>query len=231
MFEWAVIETKPAPCVVIVDLEARRHTTSRRFPSAAERLDPRSRLLEAGAGHLDAVADLERVMARAAAAQVSEWAAAEAAARLRLPHRIALARLSEAVVLVDQLPATLAALEAGAITAAHASALVGLLEPVSDDKRTEVEAAALERAGTQTVGNLRARVRRIIAKLDAAAALRRLVAAAKGRKVALYGDDDGMSTLAALLPGPLARACYETIKAYATACEFDDEGNRDPRSL
>ena len=40
-----------------------------------------------------------------------------------------------------------------------------LLEPVSDDKRAEVEAAALERAGSQTVDNLRARVRRALARL------------------------------------------------------------------
>ena len=139
--------------------------------------------------------------------------------------------MEEAVVLVEQLPATLAALEAGQISPAHARALVDLLRPVSDDKRAAVEAAALERAGAQTVNNLRARVRRLIARLDAAAALRRMVAAAKGRKVALYGDDDGMATLAAHLPGPLARACHETLKAYATACEFDEDGNRDPRSL
>ena len=258
------IDAIPAPCVVVVDLEAHR--------SARETggLDPRGRLLEVGAGHLDAVADLERVMARAAAAQVrelasfarcrpsswdrqpgekgaassasraarpatlvpvSEWAAAEVAARLRLPQRAAQSRLAEAVFLVDRLPATLAALEAGAITTGHARVLVDLLEPVSDDKRTEIETAALELAGAQTVDNMRVRVRRLIAKHDAAAALRRLVSAAKGRRVALYGDEDGMATLAAHLPAPLARACAETLKAYARACEFDDEGNRDPRSL
>ncbi len=264
----SVIGTTPAPCVVIVDLEARRH--ARPAASGPELLDPRPRLLEDGAGHLDAVADLDRVMARATAAQarelaafarcrpsswdrqpgekgaaspasraarpaalepVSEWAAAEAAARLRLPQRVALSRLAEAVFLVEELPATMAALESGVITPAHARALVDLLEPVSDDKRAQVEAAALERAGTQTVDNLRARVRRLIAKHDAAAALRRLVSAAKGRKVALYADDDGMATLAAHLPAPLARACHETLEAYAKACEFDDDGNPDPRSL
>jgi hypothetical protein len=29
---------------------------------------------------------------------------------------------------------------------------------------------------------------------------------------------------------PLARACYQALAAYAKACEYDDEGNRDPRS-
>src|SRR4051812_5062791 len=278
-----VITTIAPPCVVIVDLDTRRSVRARSddtragstpaesspAPTDAPR-DPEVELLEAGAGHLDAVTDLERVMARAAAAQarelasfarcrpaswdrqpgekgaasaatraarpavlepVSEWAVAEVAARLRLPQRTAQARLEEAVVLVEQLPATLDALETGRISPAHAHALVDLLRPVSDDTRAEVEAAALDRAGSQTVANLRARVRRLIARLDAAAALRRLVAAAKGRKVALYGDDDGMATLAASLPGPLARACYEALQAYARACEVDAAGNRDPRSL
>jgi hypothetical protein len=260
----AVVQTFPPPCAVVVDLETRRSAR------AARLLDPRVRLLEAGAGHLDAVADLERVMAQAAAAQVrelasfarcrpsswdrqpgergaasstsraarpavlapvSEWAAAEVAARLRLPRRAAESRLAEAVFLVEQLPATLAALETGAITAAHAHALVDLLEPVSNDARGFVEAAALERAGTQTVDTMRSRVRRLIARHDAAAALRRLVAAAKSRAVALYGDDDGMATLAARVPGPVARACHEALTGYAQACEFDEDGNRDPRSL
>jgi hypothetical protein len=256
---WSAIDTFPAPGVVVLDHQAHRPP-----------LDPRARLLEAGAGHLDAAADLDAVLARAAAAQarqlaafarcrpaswdrqpgeqgaasaatraarpaalapVSEWAAAEVAARLRLSQRTAQARLVEAVVLVEQLPATLAALEAGRIGPAHARALVDLLGPVSEEKRAEIEAAALERAGEQTVDNLRARVRRIITRLDAAAALRRLVKAAKGRRVALWAGEDGMATLAADLPQPLARACYQAIRAHALACASDGDGIPDPRSL
>ena len=224
-----VVEPVPAPWVVVVDLEARRCAGAGRPTGSVsgcagdELLDRRVRLLEEGAGRLDAVADLERVMARASAAQVrelaafarcrpsswdrqpgekgaasaagraarpavlepvSEWAVAEVAARLRLPTRAAQARLAQAVFLVAELPATLAALEAGVLGPAHAGALVDLLQPVSAQARGQVEAAALERAGTQTVAGLRARVRRIIARVDAAAALRRLVAAAKSRGVA-----------------------------------------------
>ena len=265
-----VVHPAPEAVVFVVDLEARRCARAGGAASGGEPQDPRVRLLEDGAARLDAVAGLEQVIARAAAAQarelaafarcrpaswdrqpgergaasaasraacpaaltgVSEWAAAEVAARLRLPHRQALGRLADAVFLVDRLPATLAALEAGVITPAHAGALVDLLEPVSEGTRAQVEAAALERAGTQTVDNLRARTRRIIAEVDAAAALRRLVEAPKGRKVALYADDDGMATLAAHLPGPVARACSETLTAHAQACEVDQDGNRDPRSL
>ncbi len=182
-------------------------------------------------GEKGAASAATRAARPAGLAPVSEWAVAEVAARLRLPQRAAQTRLEEAVVLAEQLPATLAALEAAQISPAHARTLVDLLQPVSDEKRAEIEAAALERAGSQTVDNLRSRVRRLIAKHDAAAALRRLVAAAKGRKVALYADDDGMATLAAHLPGPLARSCHEALTVYARACEVDEDGHRDPRSL
>ena len=257
------IATTRTPFVMVLDYDARR-------AHVAAPPDPRARLLETGAGHLDAAADLDAVLSRAAAAQarelasfarcrpaswdrqpgetgaasaatraarpaalapVSEWAVAEVAARLRLSSRAAQARLEEAVVLVEQLPATLAALNAGRISPAHARALVDLLRPVSEDKRAQVEAAALERAGEQTVDNLRARVRRLITRLDAAAALRRLAAAVRGRKVALWAGEDGMATLAADLPQPLARACYQTLRAHAKACAVDEHGNPDPRGL
>ena len=39
-----------------------------------------------------------------------------------------------------------------------------------------------------------------------------------------------MSTVTALLTTPVARACREALAAYAKACEFDEDGNRDPRS-
>ena len=57
------------PCVVVLDYDARRRH------AAVAALDPRAQLLEDGAGHLDAVADLDGVMARAMAAQVRELAA------------------------------------------------------------------------------------------------------------------------------------------------------------
>ena len=60
------IVVRPAPeQVVVIDLAVRR----------CGPLDPRARMLEAGAARLDAVADLEQVKARAAAAQARELAA------------------------------------------------------------------------------------------------------------------------------------------------------------
>ena len=143
---WGAVQVVSVPGVVVVDLD-RRHGArpvggepvgGEPVEGEAGPVGQLARLLEEGAGHLDAVADLEAVLARAAAAQVrelaafarcrpagwdrqpgetgaasaaaraarpaalepvSEWAAAEAAARLGLPQRTAQARLEEAVFL------------------------------------------------------------------------------------------------------------------------------------
>ncbi|MGY1740571.1 MULTISPECIES: DUF222 domain-containing protein [unclassified Blastococcus] len=153
----------------------------------------------------------------AALTAVSEWAADEVAARLRLPAGAASELLVESVELVEQLPATLAALEAGEIGWAQARALVELLRPVAAGKKAAVQARVLPRAPRQTVAQLRECTRRAIARIDADAALARLAAAVRGRKVTLHAGEDGMAVLTAVLPAPVARACHEALRGYATA--------------
>ena len=164
--------------------------------------------------------------------EVSEWAVDEAAVTLGVSGRTASLLLVEAVTLVEGLQATLAALGAGDISPAHARAMVELAGPVSTpDKRAEVEAAVLPRAAAgQTVAALTACLRRAVARIDAAAAAERLAKAVHDREVRLDARDDGMSALTAVWAAPVGRACYEALTAYATACEFDEDGNRDPRT-
>jgi hypothetical protein len=167
----------------------------------------------------------------AALTEVSEWAVDEAAATLGISGRAASLLLADAVTLVEGLPATLAALSAGDISPAHARAMIEIAGPVSTPaKRAEVEAAVLPRAAGQTAPALRACLRRAVARIDAAAAADRLAKAVRDRGVRLDARDDGMSALTALGATPVARACYEALSAYARACEYDDEGNRDPRT-
>jgi hypothetical protein len=155
----------------------------------------------------------------------------EAAATLGISGRTTTLLLVDAVTMVEGLPGTLAALEAGDISPSHARVMVEVAGPVSDPaKRREVEAAVLPRAPRQTAPALRASVRRAVARIDAAAAADRLAKAVRDRHVRLDARDDGMSTLTALLTTPVARACYEALSAYAKACEYDEEGNRDPRT-
>jgi hypothetical protein len=116
--------------------------------------------------------------------EVSEWAVDEAAATLGMSGRAASLELVDALTLVEGLPATLAALDAGDISPAHARAMVEIAGPVSTaDKRAEVEAAVLPRAPGQTVSALRACLRRAVARIDAAAAAERLSKAVRDRHV------------------------------------------------
>jgi hypothetical protein len=164
--------------------------------------------------------------------EVSEWAVDEAAATLGMSGRAASLELVDALTLVEGLPATLAALDDGEISPAHARAMVELAGPVSStaDKRAKVEAAVLPRAAGQTVSALRACLRRAVARIDAVAAAERLAKAVRDRQVRLEARDDGISALIVLWATPVGRACYEALSAYAKACEFGEDGNRDPRT-
>jgi hypothetical protein len=182
-------------------------------------------------GEQGAASAASRAARPAALSEVSEWAVDEAAATLGISGRAASLMLVDAVTLVEGLPGTLAALSAGEISPAHARVMVEVAGPVSDPaKRAEVEAAVLGRAPGQTAPALRASVRRAVARIDAAAAADRLAKAVRDRHVRLDARDDGMSALTAVLATPVGRACREALSAYAKACEFDEEGNRDPRT-
>ncbi|RBY88547.1 hypothetical protein DQ240_03780, partial [Blastococcus sp. TF02A-26] len=148
-------------------------------------------------GEQGAASAASRAARAAALTAVSEWAADEVAARLRLSGSSASGLLAESVELVEQLPGTLAALEAGDISWAQARALTELLRPVAADKKAAVEARVLPRAGRQTVAQLRECTRRAIARIDADAALRRLETAIRGRKVTRQAGEDGMAVLTA----------------------------------
>ncbi|RBY83919.1 DUF222 domain-containing protein, partial [Blastococcus sp. TF02A-26] len=148
-------------------------------------------------GERGAASAASRAARPAVLTEVSEWAADEVAVRLRISGRAASELLVESVELVEQLPGTLAALEAGDISWAQARALTELLRPVTAGKKAAVEARVLPRAGRQTVAQLRECTRRAIARIDADAALRRLETAIRGRKVTRQAGEDGMAVLTA----------------------------------
>ncbi|MGY1744755.1 DUF222 domain-containing protein [Blastococcus sp. SYSU D00695] len=182
-------------------------------------------------GERGAASVVTRASRPAALTAVSEWAVAEIAARLQVSTSAAATLLVEAVEMAEHLPGTLAALEAGDITWAQARALVELVRPVAADKKSAVEARVLPRAPRQTVAQLRECTRRAVARIDAEAAVRRLTAAIRGRKVSRHPAEDGMAVLSASLPAPVARACWEALRAHAVACATGEDGNPDPRSL
>lgn len=125
-------------------------------------LDP-ARLSQAG--RVDALVGLERLQAWAAALQAKmiaalvdephaasvaptldrQWAKEDVKSALAESVSGTQARIHVATDLVHRLPATLAALEQGRLTARHAGAVVDTVRTLDDTAAREVEAAVLER--------------------------------------------------------------------------------------
>jgi hypothetical protein len=152
---------------------------------------------------------------------VSEFAVDEVAAALRLSRPAAGARLQVAVEVATRLPATGAALRRGEIDFARARAVVEAVTPLADPAAAAVEARVLPRAGSQTVGQLRASLARAVPAADPAAAEVRHARAVADRRVALTPLADGVAELWALLPADAATAVYTAIDTHARSGPAD----------
>jgi hypothetical protein len=87
-------------------------------------------------------------------------------------------------------------------------------------------------AAGKTVPQLRAAARRAVLRADAAAAARRLAAAIRERQVRVFPGEDGMASLVATLPVPVALACRSALEQYVEACTIPgDERSKDQRMV
>jgi hypothetical protein len=161
--------------------------------------------------------------------QVSEFAVDEVATALRLSRPAAGARLHLAVELT-RLPATTAALADGLIDLPKARAVVDAVTVLDPPHAAAVERQVLPRAGTQTVGQLRAALAHAVLAADPAAAETRHQRAVASRQVTLRPTRDGMAELSALLPADAAVAVYQRIDDLARHTAADGTRSRDARS-
>lgn len=158
-----------------------------------------------------------RGRARAEARGVSEFAADEIAARLRLPRAAVQTRLAEAVDLTTRLPATLAALRAGRICRARARAVVQHTATCTPEAARAVEEHVLRRAPDQTAAQLRPCVQRRVLRVEPAAAAARHARARAHRAVWLRPEPDGMATLGVHLPAQDAMSVFGALDGRARA--------------
>jgi muconolactone delta-isomerase len=146
-----------------------------------------------------------------------ESAAAEISLMLRIAPVTASSRLDDALTLTGRFPATMAALAAGRITLCKARIIAEQTEQLSADQAGGVESRVLQRATTQTPGQLRRSVRRAVAKADPVAVRRRHQAAKRERGVSLWELPDGMAMISACLPAGEAVGVYGVLDEYARA--------------
>lgn len=140
--------------------------------------------------------------------------AAEIARALRESPRTARARLEEAAVLVERLPAVVNALAAGEIQVAHARAIhaeADRFESADETLRARFEQRALEEARVKTPGQTVKAVKLLAEKLAPTSLQSRHAAAREERGVWVYDLPDGMSELHAVLASPVAHGIHDRL--------------------
>jgi hypothetical protein len=141
---------------------------------------------------------------------------AELGAAMHVGDRTVQRQLSEASVLVEQFPATHAAVASGAISRAHASVIVDAGWHIADPGvRAAYEASVIAYAREETVARLRP-VARLRAERVAPSSLQeRHDRARMTRGVRVFDLADGMSELIATLPSVLAHGAYDRLTTLA----------------
>ncbi|WP_433477476.1 DUF222 domain-containing protein [Spirillospora sp. CA-142024] len=130
--------------------------------------------------------------------------------------------------LVGPLAATGAALEAGRIDLSKARAISDATETLPDEATEKVEAAALEKASTQTTGQLRRRIKRLAERLAPEAVEERKREAVRQRRLEIWDTPSGTTDLALCdLAAEDAHAIFNKITAAAQGLKHDG----DPRPL
>jgi hypothetical protein len=128
----------------------------------------------------------------------------------------------------ENLPATWAALASGELDEPRAKALAEVLAHASPAVARAIEAELLPRAPGLSLGRLRKRALELLLERDAAGADERREQAERSADVRTYPSHlDGMATLAADLPAPVAAACSDVVDQLARMLRADG----DPRPI
>jgi hypothetical protein len=203
------------------------------------------------AGRVDALVGLERLQAWASALQVRmiaalidephaaspapkldrDWAKEDVRTALAESVSGVQARIHTASDLVHRLPATLAALEEGRLTARHATAVVDTVRTLDNTAAREVEAAVLpdpEKIGIPgpTMASFRRKLRKAGIKADPRSAEEKAARAAEDRDVWVLREENGMAFLGAPLPAEGAATVSAAVDAKAEQIREPD----DPRT-
>jgi hypothetical protein len=154
---------------------------------------------------------------------VSEFAANEVAAELRISTGGAQSRLHLALAL-DRLPGTRLALAAGKLDLTKTRAIVDATDLLDEAACLTVEGRVLGRAPQQTLGRLRASLARAVIAADPAVAQVRHEQSVSDRRVELWALPDGMAAIYAVLPAPAAVTCHDWLTALAEGAKGPGDG-------
>jgi len=157
--------------------------------------------------------------------------AAEFGAALRVNDRTMQRRIDEAEQLLRLFPATVDALESGAIGFAHATTILDTGMPIADRcARQAFEEVVLRRAVHEPPARLRAFARQLAERVNPRSIDERFADARERRLVTVTEVDDGMAELRALLPAVLAFGIADRLDRQAKAIQDADAADRRDRA-
>ncbi|HEY0260317.1 MAG TPA: DUF222 domain-containing protein, partial [Lacisediminihabitans sp.] len=148
---------------------------------------------------------------------------AELACAMRMPERTAESLVNDSQALVNDLPATLAALRSGSIGYRHAQLVVDQAAPLEPAIRAELEQAALPLASSLTPSAFDRRLRSLRERMDPGSAIERHRRAVTDRRIECSGGADGMAWLSAYLPVEQAVAIYSRITETSRGLQTAEE--------
>ncbi|MFS2282076.1 HNH endonuclease signature motif containing protein, partial [Microbacterium sp. OR21] len=142
---------------------------------------------------------------------------AEIAAAVRSSDRSVQRQISDAVILVDEFPATLDAWETGSITKGHAVLITELGLPLPSETRPEFERLALIRSEDETPTRLRSELAILADRLHPRTLTERHIEAREERCIRTFAVGDGMSGLTVIAPTLLIDAIYDRVTRQGAA--------------
>jgi hypothetical protein len=157
-----------------------------------------------------------------------ELASSEIRAALTWTRRAAESHLDLALCLVEKYPQVWSALHRGTIDLPRARVIINQTCHLDRDTSRAVAHAALELAGRQTTGQLRARIQRLVIAVDPGSARRRYEQSLEERRITAEPTSSGTANLFGLdLPAADTSAAMRRINRLARAAKAAN----DPRTM
>ena len=166
-----------------------------------------------------AIADDQRESLEYGESGVDDEEREEIAAALRLSPATAQAKMDTARILVNQLPATCAALASGEISVAHATVIARESAPllrggIDREVIAQIEKSAIANAEFHTPAQVANKIRTAVSRALPTECEESFARAHELRKVSCYPERDGMATVIALLSAPDAQSVLIAIERH-----------------
>ena len=166
-----------------------------------------------------AIADDQRESLEYGESGVDDEEREEIAAALRLSPATAQAKMDTARILVNELPATCAALASGEISVAHATVIARESAPllrggIDREVMAQIEKTAIANAEFHTPAQVANKIRTAVSRALPTECEESFARAHELRKVSCYPERDGMATVIALLSAPDAQSVLIAIERH-----------------